>query len=67
MVQQSQTMLFSATAALWQAPLAEVQIPWWVWLLVVGIMLVVIFIFLVLVQAPGAPLENPNHKDETDE
>jgi hypothetical protein len=58
---------FFITAALWQSPLAEIRVPWWVWLLLVSIVLVVIFIALVLAQAPGPPLENPKQEDKTND
>jgi hypothetical protein len=59
------SLLWAVT--LWQAPLAEIAIPWWVWLLAVAIVLVVLFIALVLAQEPGPPLEKPKEKDEVHE
>jgi hypothetical protein len=59
------SLLWAVT--LWQTPLAEIEIPWWVWLLAVAIVLVVLFIALVLAQEPGPPLEKPKEKDEVHE
>jgi hypothetical protein len=61
--------VFSLLSAviLWQAPLAEIEIPWWVWLLLVVIVLTVFFIALVLAQEPGPPLEKPKEKDDVHE
>jgi hypothetical protein len=59
-------MVFSLLlpATVWQTPLAEIDIPWWVWLLLVAIVLTVLFIVLVLAPEPGPPLGKPKHEDE---
>jgi hypothetical protein len=67
MKQQWLVFLLFWPTALWQGPLAEIEFPWWVWLLLVGIVLVVIFVVLVLAQEPGPPLEKPKQKDEMNE